>query len=148
MWFKTEFRFVQIFKKYKLSDEHLSLMHQMNNLVENNNSRLYDINIIKILTQEDTRTMLMVKNIPNKFTKDRFLNIFNQHFECKFNLFLLSTDINEKKNYEYAFINFILHYYIIKFYAVKIYNIIYSKIQNVSEMIKYYPIKVMYVYKR
>ena len=100
MWFKTKFRFVQIFKKYELSNEHLSLMLQMNNLVKNNNSRLYDINIIKILTQEDTRTMLMVKNIPNKFTKDCFLNIFNKHFECKFNLFLLPTDINEKKNYE------------------------------------------------
>lgn len=156
MWFKMESRFVQLFKKYEPSDEHLSPMHHMNNLVENNSRISYDINIIKILTQEDTRTMLMIRNIPNKFTKDHFLNIFNKHFESKFNLFLLPTDINEKKNYGYAFINFIHHYYIINFYelfqgkkwentnSVKICNIIYSKIQNVSEMIKYYPIKVMY----
>lgn len=97
MWFKMESRFVQLFKKYEPSDEHLSPMHHMNNLVENNSSISYDINIIKILTQEDTRTMLMIRNIPNKFTKDHFLNIFNKHFESKFNLFLLPTDINEKK---------------------------------------------------
>ena len=156
MWFKIESRFVQFFKKYEPSDEHLSPMHHMNNLVENNSSISYDINIIKILTQEDTRTMLMIRNIPNKFTKDHFLNIFNKHFESKFNLLLLPTDINEKKNYGYTFINFIHHYYIINFYelfqgkkwentnSVKICNIIYLKIQNVSEMIKYYPIKVMY----
>ena len=157
MWFKTESRFVQIFKYDEPSDEHLSLMHQMDNLVEDNNNISYDIDFIKIRTQEDTRTMLMIKNIPNKFTKDHFLNIFNKHFECKFNLFLLPTDINEKKNYGYAFINFIHHYYVINFYelfhgkkwentnSVKICNIIYSKIQNVFEMIKHYPIKVMYI---
>ena len=115
-----------------------------------------EINIIKILTQEDKRTTLMIKNIPNKFTKDNFLDIFNLKFCGKFDLFLLPTDIKEKKNYGYAFINFINYFYIIYFYhlfngkkwantnSVKICEIVYSKIQGITKMVKHYPIKVMY----
>lgn len=115
-----------------------------------------EINIIKILTQEDKRTTLMIKNIPNKFTKDNFLDIFNLKFSGKFDLFLLPTDIKERKNYGYAFINFINYFYIIYFYhlfngkkwantnSIKICEIVYSKIQGITKMVKHYPIKVMY----
>ena len=65
-----------------------------------------DIDIAKILTQEDKRTTLMIKNIPNKFSKDTFLDIFNSKFEGKFDLFLIPTDGKGIKNYGYAFINF------------------------------------------
>ena len=123
----------------------------------NSNHKSNDIDIIKIIKQEDQRTTLMIKNIPNKFTKDHFLSIFNKKFEGKFNLFLLPTDIKEKKNYGYAFINFINNFYIINFYysfngkkwentnSVKICELVYSKIQGITKMIKHYPIKVMYL---
>ena len=124
---------------------------------QNSKHKSNDIDLFKILTQEDQRTTLMIKNIPNKFTKDHFLSIFNKNFEGKFNLFLLPTDIKEKKNYGYAFINFINYFYIINFYysfngkkwentnSVKICEILYSKIQGITKMIKHYPIKVMYL---
>ena len=123
----------------------------------NSNHKSNDIDIIKIIKQEDQRTTLMIKNIPNKFTKEHFLSIFNKNFEGKFNLFLLPTDIKEKKNYGYAFINFINNFYIINFYysfngkkwentnSVKICELVYSKIQGITKMIKHYPIKVMYL---
>ena len=123
----------------------------------NSNHKSNDIDIIKIIKQEDQRTTLMIKNIPNKFTKDHLLSIFNKNFEGKFNLFLLPTDIKEKKNYGYAFINFINNFYIINFYysfngkkwentnSVKICELVYSKIQGITKMIKHYPIKVMYL---
>ena len=116
-----------------------------------------DIDLMKILTQEDQRTTLMIKNVPNKFTKEHFLFIFNKRFEGKFNLFLLPTDVKEKKNYGYAFINFISSFYILNFYntfhgkrwentnSVKVCEIVYSKIQGVPRMIKHYPVKVMYL---
>ena len=116
-----------------------------------------DIELMKILTQEDQRTTLMIKNVPNKFTKEHFLFIFNKRFEGKFNLFLLPTDVKEKKNYGYAFINFISSFYILNFYntfhgkrwentnSVKVCEIVYSKIQGVPRMIKHYPVKVMYL---
>ena len=98
----------------------------------------------------------MIKNIPNKFSKDKFLSIFNQEFEGKFNLFLVPTDISEQKNYGYAFINFIDTLDIIYFYyrfngkkwpntnSIKVCEIVFSKIQKFNKMIKHYPIKVMY----
>lgn len=116
-----------------------------------------DIDLMKILTQEDQRTTLMIKNVPNKFTKEHFLSIFNKKFEGKFNLFLLPTDVKEKKNYGYAFINFISSFYILNFYntfhgkrwentnSVKVCEIVYSKIQGVPRMIKHYPVKVMFL---
>ena len=120
------------------------------------NKRTSDINIYKILTLEERRTTLMIKNVPNKFTKDIFLSIFNKEFEDKFDLFLLPTDIKEKKNYGYAFINFINPLDIIYFFyrfngkkwpntnSVKICEIVFSKIQGINKMIKHYHIKVMY----
>ena len=98
----------------------------------------------------------MIKNIPNKFKKENFLFIFNKQFEGKYNLFLLPTDIKEKKNYGYAFINFIHPFSIINFFytfnckkwdntnSIKICEIVYSKIQGIPKMIKHYPIKAMY----
>ena len=120
------------------------------------NKRTSEINIYKILTLEERRTTLMIKNVPNKFTKDIFLSIFNKEFEDKFDLFLLPTDIKEKKNYGYAFINFINPLDIIYFFyrfngkkwpntnSVKICEIVFSKIQGINKMIKHYHIKVMY----
>jgi hypothetical protein len=99
----------------------------------------------------------MIRNIPNKFTKDNFLYLFNKEFEGKFNCFLLPTDFNEKKNFGYCFINFINSLDIIYFYykfngknwpetnSVKICEIIYSKIQGINKMIRHYPIKTIFI---
>ena len=138
-----------------------------NNKICNNNSinivkknqkpNTYEINIKKILTFEDKRTTLMIRNIPNKFTKDNFLYLFNKEFEGKFNCFLLPTDFNEKKNFGYCFINFLDPLDIIYFYyrfngknwpgtnSKKICEIIYSKIQGINKMIRHYPIKSIFI---
>ena len=138
-----------------------------NNKICNNNSinivkknqkpNTYEINIKKILTFEDKRTTLMIRNIPNKFTKDNFLYLFNKEFEGKFNCFLLPTDFNEKKNFGYCFINFLNPLDIIYFYyrfngknwpgtnSKKICEIIYSKIQGINKMIRHYPIKSIFI---
>ena len=156
-WSKNESRFVPIFQNLLQSSEIQTTQTNQITSSENTRTKSNDIDILKILTQEDKRTTLMIRNIPNKFTLDQFLNIFNKNFEGKFNLFLLPTDIRKKKNYGYAFINFINNYYIVNFYysfngkkwentnSVKICNIVYSKIQDISKMIKHYPNKVMYL---
>lgn len=156
-WSKNESRFLKMF--YTLSEEQKShLETPIKQLTSpspslslssfrTDSTRIREINILKILRQEDKRTMLMIKNIPNKFTKNDFLNLFNIKFKGKFDLFLLPTDINEK-NFGYAFINFINHFYIIHFFhmfnnktwnntnSVKVCEIVYSKIQGTSKMIK------------
>ena len=153
---KNESRFINIFNTLKkLSSSNIeNEIYEMKSMKQN--KRTSDINIYKILTLEERRTTLMIKNVPNKFTKDIFLSIFNKEFENKFDLFLLLTDIKEKKNYGYAFINFINPLDIIYFFyrfngkkwpntnSVKICEIVFSKIQGINKMIKHYHIKVMY----
>ena len=153
---KNESRFINIFNTLKkLSSSNIeNEIYEMKSMKQN--KRTSDINIYKILTLEERRTILMIKNVPNKFTKDIFLSIFNKEFEDKFDLFLLPTDIKEKKNYGYAFINFINPLDIIYFFyrfngkkwpntnSVKICEIVFSKIQGINKMIKHYHIKVMY----
>ena len=129
----------------------------INILKKNQKPNSYEINIKKILTFEDKRTTLMIRNIPNKFTKDNFLYLFNKEFEGKFNCFLLPTDFNEKKNFGYCFINFFNPLDIIYFYykfngknwpgtnSKKICEIIYSKIQGINKMIRHYPIKSIFI---
>ena len=157
---KNESRFSQIFKEIENQIFNIPSLNNINSYIikkpelkQNNSS---EVSISKILTLKEKRTILMVKNIPNKFSKEKFLNIFNQEFEGKFNLFLVPTDISEQKNYGYAFINFINTLDIIYFYfrfngkkwpntnSIKICKIVFSKIQKITKMIKHYPIKVMY----
>ena len=157
---KNESRFSNIFKKIEnriflkpsLNNINSSILQSIE-LTQNNSS---EVNVYKILSLKEKRTILMIKNIPNKFSKDKFLSIFNQEFEGKFNLFLVPTDISEQKNYGYAFINFIDTLDIIYFYyrfngkkwpntnSIKVCEIVFSKIQKINKMIKHYPIKVMY----
>ena len=117
---KNESRFSQIFKNVENRIFNKSSLNNVNSyfvknseLTQNNSS---EVNIFKILTLKEKRTILMIKNIPNKFSLDKFLNIFNQEFEGKFNLFLVPTDFSEQKNYGYAFVNFIDTLDIIYFY--------------------------------
>jgi len=128
-----------------------------NKKINSNKIKNLEINIKKILSLEEKRTTLIIKNIPNKFTKENFLYLFNKEFEGKFDLFLLPTDVNEKKNFGYSFINFIKTLDIIYFYycfngkrwpntnSIKICEIEFSKIQGTHKMLKHFPIKVVFI---
>lgn len=95
----------------------------------------------------------MIKNIPNKFTKTCFLNLITKDFKGKYDLFLLPTDMKDKKNFGYGFINFINCFHIIHFFSLfngkqwpntnslKVCEIVYSKMQGIKKMLKHYPIK-------
>ena len=39
----------------------------------------------------------MIKNIPNKFTRDLLLNLINQNFKYAYDLFILPTDVIDIK---------------------------------------------------
>lgn len=60
------------------------------------------------LNKEDSlkRTTLMIKNIPNKYTKKMLLKEIETAFSDKYDFFYLPIDFNNNCNMGYAFINF------------------------------------------
>ncbi|EGF77833.1 hypothetical protein BATDEDRAFT_27110 [Batrachochytrium dendrobatidis JAM81] len=56
---------------------------------------------------KETRRTIMVKNIPNKFTQEMFIDLLNEsHLGC-FDFVYLRIDFKNKCNVGYAFVNFI-----------------------------------------
>jgi len=115
-----------------------------------------NLDINKVISLEDKRTTIMIKNIPNKFNKNLLLSIINQNFKGTYDLFILPTDVNKFKNFGYGFINFTSSYYIPYFYymfngkmwsstnSVKVCELTYSKIQGKSNLLSHYPIKIIF----
>ena len=111
-----------------------------------------NLDINKVISLEDKRTTIMIKNIPNKFNKDLLLSIINQNFKGTYDLFILPTDVNKYKNFGYAFINFTCSYYIPYFYYMfngkmwsstnskKVCELTYSKVQGKNNLLGHYPI--------
>ena len=118
-----------------------------------------EVKIKKILSLEDQRTSIMIKNIPNKFTRDLLLNTIDQNFKGTYDLFILPTDGSKNKNFGYSFINFLSCYFIPYFYSQfnkknwsgtnskKICEITYSKIQGRQNLISYYSNKIIFYNK-
>lgn len=64
----------------------------------------------------DSRTTLMVKNIPNKYTQAMLLDSINRNHAYTFDFMYLPIDFKNRCNVGYAFINFINFSYIPYFY--------------------------------
>jgi hypothetical protein len=126
--------------------------------VENTLSEKFGLNVdmLRVLNLEDTRTTIMIKNIPNKFTREMLIKIIDQNFRGTYDVFILPTDSNHYKNFGYSFINFTNSYYIPYFYYMfngnkwsftnskKICEITYSKIQGKNNLLNHYPSKIIY----
>ena len=115
-----------------------------------------NVDIDKILSLKDNRTTIMIKNIPNKFTRDLLLSTIDQNFKGSYDLFIMPTDGNKNKNFGYSFINFTSSYFIPFFYYMfnkkkwsntnsqKICEITYSKVQGRENLISHYPNKIIH----
>lgn len=77
---------------------------------------VYAINLLDILNKKDTRTTIMIKNIPNKYTQKMLLKKIDKKFKHVYDFFYLPIDLKNKCNVGYAFINFISPLYILKFF--------------------------------
>ena len=115
-----------------------------------------NVDISKVLSLEDRRSTIMIKNIPNKFTREKLLGLIDKNFEGAYDLFIMPKDGNKNRNFGYAFVNFISSYYLPYFYYMfngkkwtdtnskKICEITYSKIQGRHELISHYPNKIIF----
>ena len=76
----------------------------------------YVINLDSIKQNLDSRTTLMIKNIPNKYTQAMLLDSINRNHQFTFDFMYLPIDFKNRCNVGYAFINFIDYSYIPYFY--------------------------------
>jgi RNA recognition motif 2/RNA recognition motif. (a.k.a. RRM, RBD, or RNP domain) len=109
---------------------------------------LMDLDLVEL--GHDTRTSLMVRNIPNKYTQQMLLSEFeaNGHGPGIIDFFYLPIDFKNRCNRGYAFINFVYYKDILSFHrryfgkhwrtfnSDKICDITYARIQGKDAMLK------------
>jgi len=122
---------------------------ETNDKADNNNQRNY-LDLEAVEKGWDIRTSLMIRNIPNKYTRSMLLSEFKEcgHGPGKIDFFYLPIDFRNKCNRGYAFVNFVDYRDIISFHHVyngkgwktfksdKICEISYARIQGKSSMLK------------
>ncbi|XP_042007429.1 protein MEI2-like 5 [Salvia splendens] len=76
----------------------------------------YQLDLDKIRNGEDTRTTLMIKNIPNKYTSKMLLLAIDETHKGAYDFLYLPIDFKNKCNVGYAFINMASPLHIISFF--------------------------------
>lgn len=79
-------------------------------------NKQYQLDLDKIINGEDTRTTLMIKNIPNKYTSKMLLAAIDESHSGTYDFVYLPIDFKNKCNVGYAFINMVSPSHIISFY--------------------------------
>ncbi|KAL1561061.1 Protein MEI2-like 2 [Salvia divinorum] len=114
------------------------------------NKRQYLLDLEKIRSGEDTRTTLMIKNIPNKYTSKMLLLGIDETHKGAYDFLYLPIDIKSKCNVGYAFINMVSPLHIIsfaeafdgktweKFNSKKVTSLAYARIQGKVALVSHF----------
>lgn len=104
----------------------------------------------RILSGNDVRTTVMVRNIPNKYDRSMLLEDFNREFQGKFDFLYLPMDFSNDCNMGYAFVNFLVPQSIVdfcqrfdrrrwgRFNSEKVCQITYAKIQGKRALVEHF----------
>ncbi|XWS12424.1 hypothetical protein CRYUN_Cryun37aG0088100 [Craigia yunnanensis] len=123
--------------------------------VENNGNQLdnkkqFQLDLDKIISGEDTRTTLMIKNIPNKYTSKMLLAAIDENHLGTYDFLYLPIDFKNKCNVGYAFINMLSPSHIIPFYEAfngkkwekfnseKVASLAYARIQGKPALVAHF----------
>ncbi|PHT33440.1 Protein MEI2-like 5 [Capsicum baccatum] len=85
-----------------------------NNQIDN--KKQYQLDLEKIKSGGDTRTTLMIKTIPNKYTSKMLLAAIDETHKSAYDFLYLPIDFKNKCNVDYAFINVVSPAHIVSFY--------------------------------
>ena len=107
---------------YKSNDTHNSNTNTNSNINVNNNSNNQCnkgeknlLNLDDIVSGKDTRTTVMIRNIPIKYTDTILINALEE-FKGKYDCLYMPYDYEKKGNKGYAFINFVNPLHILYFH--------------------------------
>ncbi|KAM5587785.1 protein MEI2-like 5 [Rosa sericea] len=123
--------------------------------VENNGNQIdskkqFQLDLDKIVSGEDTRTTLMIKNIPNKYTSKMLLAAIDENHRGTYDFLYLPIDFKNKCNVGYAFINMLSPSHIIPFYEAfngkkwekfnseKVASLAYGRIQGKAALVTHF----------
>ncbi|KAK2642720.1 hypothetical protein Ddye_024483 [Dipteronia dyeriana] len=123
--------------------------------VENNGNQVdtkkqFQLDLDKIKSREDTRTTLMIKNIPNKYTSKMLLAAIDENHRGTYDFLYLPIDFKNKCNVGYAFINMLSPSHIIPFYEAfngkkwekfnseKVASLAYARIQGKTALVTHF----------
>ncbi|XP_042494400.1 protein MEI2-like 5 isoform X1 [Macadamia integrifolia] len=110
----------------------------------------FQLDLDKIIGGEDTRTTLMIKNIPNKYTSKMLLAAIDEHHRGTYDFLYLPIDFKNKCNVGYAFINMVSPSLIIPFYEAfngkkwekfnseKVASLAYARIQGKTALVTHF----------
>lgn len=110
----------------------------------------YTLDIRKVRSGEETRTALMIRNIPNKYNQKMLLSTLEEEHRGHFDFIYLPIDFKNKCNVGYAFINFTRPQFIEPFYnafhgkkwrrfnSEKVCEITFARIQGRQQLIAHF----------
>ncbi|XP_039137779.1 protein MEI2-like 4 [Dioscorea cayenensis subsp. rotundata] len=110
----------------------------------------YELDIDRVFRGDDSRTTLMIKNIPNKYTSKMLLAAIDENHRGTYDFIYLPIDFKNKCNVGYAFINLTDPQHIIpfsktfngkkweKFNSEKVASLAYARIQGKSALIAHF----------
>ena len=103
--------------KNKMNYKNITNRNLNNNLINKNNLKgeKQILNLDDIVTGKDTRTTIMIRNIPIKYT-DEILYESLAEFDGKYDCLYMPYDYEKNGNKGYAFINFVNPLHILYFY--------------------------------
>ncbi|XP_048137526.1 protein MEI2-like 4 isoform X2 [Rhodamnia argentea] len=114
------------------------------------NKRQFELDIDRIIRGEDSRTTLMIKNIPNKYTSKMLLAAIDERHRGTYDFLYLPIDFKNKCNVGYAFINMTEPGQIVTFYKAfngkkwekfnseKVASLAYARIQGKAALIAHF----------
>ncbi|XP_022715662.1 protein MEI2-like 5 isoform X3 [Durio zibethinus] len=121
-----------------------------NNGNQLDNKKQFQLDLDKIISGEDTRTTLMIKNIPNKYTSKMLLAAIDENHLGTYDFLYLPIDFKNKCNVGYAFINMLSPSHIIPFYEAfngkkwekfnseKVASLAYARIQGKAALVAHF----------
>ncbi|KAK9059944.1 hypothetical protein SSX86_020648 [Deinandra increscens subsp. villosa] len=110
----------------------------------------YELDLDKIISGEDSRTTLMIKNIPNKYTSKMLIAVIDESHRGTYDFVYLPIDFKNKCNMGYAFINMVSPSHIVSFYKAlngkkwekfnseKVASLAYARIQGKAALITHF----------
>ncbi|KAI7754854.1 hypothetical protein M8C21_020857 [Ambrosia artemisiifolia] len=124
--------------------------HIDQNVNQMDNKKQFQLDLDKIVKAEDTRTTLMIKNIPNKYTSKMLLASIDEKHSGTYDFLYLPIDFKNKCNVGYAFINMLSPMHIISFYqdfngkkwekfnSEKVASLAYARIQGKAALVTHF----------